>query len=254
VPVETQESGTHTVVIGVYGNDGHVLAAGSAQVDVAGGRVLAMRTDRAAYVSEPIALLADMQGSGAGVFRLVLDGNLVSTTNLNLTGVQRLSLPLPSVSEGQHQLEGALTVNDLVSRASASFYKVKPPNQPPDCPNARAVPGSLWPANHKMKTISIAGVMDPDGDVVTIEITGVRQDEPVKGTGDGDTSPDATLKPLQVRAERAGSGNGRVYHVLFRATDGKGGVTNGEVTVCVPHDQGGGGCIDDGPRYDSTQP
>ncbi|MBI5213593.1 MAG: hypothetical protein HY957_09555 [Nitrospirae bacterium] len=128
-------------------------------------------------------------------------------------------------------------------------------NRPPDCSKAKATPDTLWPPNHKFRTISITGVTDPDDDRVNIQATGIRQDEPVNGLGDGDTSPDGILQPLQVRSERSGKGNGRMYHVSFIASDGKGGECTGTVKVCAPHDQGRSAqCTDEGPLYDSTKP
>ncbi|MHB9098081.1 MAG: CARDB domain-containing protein [Syntrophales bacterium] len=128
-------------------------------------------------------------------------------------------------------------------------------NSPPDCSQAKANPDSLWPPNHKYQIINISGVTDPEGDPVTINVNYIKQDEPINGLGDGDTSPDATLNPLQVRAERSGTGNGRVYHVGFTAQDGKGGKCESLVKICVPHDQGQAKvCIDGGPLYDSTKP
>jgi hypothetical protein len=91
---------------------------------------------------------------------------------------------------------------------------------------------------------------------VTLTITQVLQDEPTNSAGDGNTCPDATetgTATVSVRAERAGGGDGRVYHLGFTASDGRGGTCQGEVTVCVPHDQGDGeACVDQGPIYDST--
>ncbi|HPD57439.1 MAG TPA: hypothetical protein P5294_10180, partial [Smithellaceae bacterium] len=102
------------------------------------------------------------------------------------------------------------------------------------------------------RKITVGGVVDPDGDKVTITVHSIKQDEPINGLGDGDTSPDATLNPLQVRAERSGTGNGRVYHIGFTAQDDKGGSCEGVVKVCVPHDQGQQkSCVDDGPLYDA---
>jgi alpha-tubulin suppressor-like RCC1 family protein len=71
--------------------------------------------------------------------------------------------------------------------------------------------------------------------------------------GDGDTSPDAVLRGAGVllRAERSGGGDGRVYHVNFRAEDGQGGLCRGEVTVEVPHNRKSG-AVDGGALYDST--
>ncbi|MEE8524295.1 MAG: hypothetical protein V3T72_10220 [Thermoanaerobaculia bacterium] len=126
----------------------------------------------------------------------------------------------------------------------------------PECDGAVASPGDLWPPNHKMSSVDIRGVVDPDGDRIEIEVTSVRQDEPVEAQGDGNFEPDATTgaNPT-VRAERSGQGDGRVYHLGFTATDSDGNSCTGSVSVCVPHDQGKGSkCVDQGPLYDSTQP
>lgn len=114
-------------------------------------------------------------------------------------------------------------------------------NRPPDCSLARPSIASLWPANHKLHEIAILGVTDPDGDTVTIQIDSITQDEPTKGGGDGDTCPDAFglgTSIAQIRAERSGKGNGRVYTITFTATDGKGGSCQSSVKVSVPHSQG----------------
>jgi hypothetical protein len=120
-----------------------------------------------------------------------------------------------------------------------------------------ANPNLLWPPNHTLVPIGIAGITDPDGDLVTITITGITQDEPTNGLGDGDTAPDGFgvgTTQAQVRAERSGTANGRVYAISFRAEDGKDGACTGVVAVGVPHDQGKGSTpIDDGQKYDSSE-
>jgi hypothetical protein len=42
----------------------------------------------------------------------------------------------------------------------------------------------LWPPNHKFHDISVVGVTDPEGDVFTIYIDAVRQDEGTNGDVD----------------------------------------------------------------------
>ena len=134
-------------------------------------------------------------------------------------------------------------------------------NCPPDCSNATPSVDTLWPVNHKFVSINIMGVTDPDDDPVTITITSIFQDEPVNVEGSGSTEPDGQgigTDTAEVRAERSGTkkvpGNGRVYHISFIAEDGAGGICEGTVTVCVPHDQSGDPCIDEGALYDSTVP
>jgi hypothetical protein len=103
--------------------------------------------------------------------------------------------------------------------------------------------------------ISILGVTDPDGDPVSIRIDRIMQDEPTNGVGDGDTCPDSAgigTSTAQVRAERSGTGNGRVYTIFFTATDGRGGSTSGTVKVSVPHNQNDT-AVDDGAIFDSTK-
>jgi hypothetical protein len=131
-------------------------------------------------------------------------------------------------------------------------------NNPPDCSAAAPSVDTLWSPNHKFVAVNVLGVTDPDGDPVTITIDGIRQDEPVNGLGDGDTSPDGAgvgTDTASVRAERAGNGNGRVYTIDYTAMDDKGATCSGDVTVSVPKNQGKhGAAVDDGPTFDSTTP
>jgi hypothetical protein len=124
----------------------------------------------------------------------------------------------------------------------------KRPNKPPVCTTVTASPDTLWPPNHKFAVVTLAGATDPDGDKVTISITGVTQDEPLNGLGDGDTAPDAArvtgrTDQVQLRAERSGTGDGRVYRISFTVSDGKDSCT-GTVYVSVPHDQSGDPAVD----------
>lgn len=116
-------------------------------------------------------------------------------------------------------------------------------NSPPVCAGVAPSSASLWPPNHKLRTITVAGATDPDGGPVAVTITGVTQDEPVNGRGDGNTSPDHVLGPaagqVRLRAERAGGGDGRVYTIAFAATDPGGLSCSGSIVVTVPHDRGG---------------
>lgn len=132
-------------------------------------------------------------------------------------------------------------------------------NSPPVCTAVAPNPTGLWPPNHKLVEITLAGATDPDGDPVTITITGVTQDEALNGLGDGDTSPDAQVgsasNKVLLRAERSGTGDGRVYRIAYTASDPAGATCSGVVTVGVPHDQGPkGGPVDSGLIVNSFGP
>jgi hypothetical protein len=118
---------------------------------------------------------------------------------------------------------------------------------------------ALWPPNHKFHDVALddcfASVDDCDPDWVA-EVVWVSSDEPDDDRGDGNTSGDVEIvapDAVQLRAERQGGSNGRVYHVGFTVTDGSGNVTEGACDVVVAHDQGkddaGVDAIDDGEAY-----
>ncbi|MFB5645959.1 MAG: FG-GAP repeat protein, partial [Nitrosopumilaceae archaeon] len=146
--------------------------------------------------------------------------------------------------------------------ASGAAYVFDFGNDSPDCSGATPsqdmmLQDMVWPPNHKMESVSISGVTDPDGDTITINIDFIRQDEPTSGTGIGDQSPDGAgvgTDTAQLRAERSGSGDGRVYEVSFTADDGKGGTCIGSVNVSVPLNQNGDAAVDSGQNFDSTIP
>jgi hypothetical protein len=113
----------------------------------------------------------------------------------------------------------------------------------------------LWPPNHKFHTISGEDcVVDKcDGEDVEVTFLSAWSDEPINDKGDGNTDPDIILgcDSVQVRAERQGGGNGRVYTLTYVAVDdaGNGNDTELECVVTVPHDQSGRKAIDDGTVY-----
>ncbi len=127
-------------------------------------------------------------------------------------------------------------------------------NDAPVCTGAYPAESSLWPPNHKLKSIQILGISDPDGDPLDIAVQCIRQDEPLNSTGDGNTDVDASgigSDTAQVRAERKQNGNGRVYRVNFSATDPLGARCLGQVSVGVPKNKKST-AVDDGPIYHSS--
>ena len=126
-------------------------------------------------------------------------------------------------------------------------------NRLPDCSGAAASPALLWPPNNKFVRVALGGVTDAEGDPLTLVVTAIRQDEPV---GTGNSAPDGKgvgAAVAELRVEKLGGGDGRVYTLSFTASDGHGGVCTGVVRVTVPHDQAKP-AGDGGPLFDSTVP
>lgn len=206
------------------------------------------------------------QGDNTGVSDespVVATGSVMDANNFFVIGA---GLGCPNVT---YRNDGYLRLRDFVLEAGdlvpfhnttltepPSEWRVPAPvvNDPPVCDRAKVYPAVLWPPKHKMVPVIISGVTDPNDDRTAIKVIRVTQDEPVDGLGDGDTGPDGALKGERVllRAERAGKGNGRVYHIDFSADDGHGGECRGSVEVSVPHSKGQRNIAkDDGQLYDS---
>jgi hypothetical protein len=69
----------------------------------------------------------------------------------------------------------------------------------------------------------------------------VTSSEPDNGQGDGDTANDIVITgPMSVnlRAERSGKGNGRVYAITVEAEDAAGNTSTAVVNVTVAKSQG----------------
>ncbi|MGR0482405.1 MAG: Vgb family protein [Candidatus Electronema sp. V4] len=133
------------------------------------------------------------------------------------------------------------------------------PNHPPMLCDAAAFQ-CLWSPNHKGYTpVPLTGfVCDPDGDAVTARILSITSDE-LTSKNNGDPAPDADpacigTDTAQLRPERDGKGDGRVYMVTFVASDGRGGETTMTLPVRVPHNQTGCEAVDSGQNYDATKP
>jgi hypothetical protein len=112
-------------------------------------------------------------------------------------------------------------------------------------PNIASVTPSqtiLWPPNHKMVGLTLrVNVSDVADAAPSCRIIGVTSNEPVNGSGDGDTAPDWSYTDglaLSLRAERAGGGAGRLYTITAQCTDAGGNAATKTTAVTVPKSQG----------------
>lgn len=114
---------------------------------------------------------------------------------------------------------------------------------PPTVTSVSASPDTLWSPNHKMVDVTVTVAAEDDfGSAVNYSIIGVTSNEPILAPGSGNTAADWQITgdhTVQLRAERAGNGTGRVYTIQLAVYDSWGNSTPASVQVTVPHDQSG---------------
>ncbi|HLL00198.1 MAG TPA: HYR domain-containing protein [Myxococcaceae bacterium] len=116
---------------------------------------------------------------------------------------------------------------------------------PPTITRATPSKQTLWPPNHKMVPVTVGVTLsDNCGNTsgAQCRILRVTSNEPINGPGDGNTHWDwELLGPMAVnlRAERAGLLNSRIYTLWVECRDSGGQVATTTTSVTVPHDQRG---------------
>jgi len=119
---------------------------------------------------------------------------------------------------------------------------------------------TLWPPNHQYETVAVPSLVASASDncdagvgLGSVYISKVTSDEAENGNGDGNTLKDiviaADCKSVQLRSEREGGSNGRVYTITFKVRDAAGNVGTATARVTVPKSQNGTLAVDDGPHY-----
>jgi hypothetical protein len=107
-------------------------------------------------------------------------------------------------------------------------------------------PSSLWPPNHKMRDVQVQTGTSTDNCGGTSGVTNCKvvsvtsNDEPVNGLGDGNTETDWAFTrdgnlTVSLRAERSGTGDGRVYIITVECKDAAGNISTSTVDVRVAH-------------------
>jgi uncharacterized repeat protein (TIGR01451 family) len=176
-------------------------------------------------------------------------GTLAAGETASKSFVVTVPLGAPSTITNTATVTGERPDSNPANNSASATLKV---NHNPICTKLSAGP-PLWPPNHKLHLVTVTGATDPDGNPLTTTITHVTQDEPLNALGDGNTTPDAFPGPESdqafIRAERSGTGDGRVYALHVTVTDGLGGECTGIADVSVPHDQSGAPAIDSGQIY-----
>jgi GH35 family endo-1,4-beta-xylanase len=125
-------------------------------------------------------------------------------------------------------------------------------------------PITMDPPNHKYHAFAMADLVSAVTDgcgagvgIASVVITKVTSDEPDNSCGDGDTLHDIVIgsdcRSVQLRSERQGGGNGRVYTIYLHVVDAAGNRSNATVKAMVPaNGSGKHPAVDDGPHQTVT--
>jgi hypothetical protein len=159
---------------------------------------------------------------------------------------------------------GTTTVNatatDAAGNSSNCSFTVTVTDITPPVITLNGLTIALWPPDHKYSTIEVTDLVasasdlcDPSVNINSVRIAQVTSDEPDNSGGDGNTTHDiviaADCKSVQLRAERIGGSNGRVYTITFKVTDASGNSRTATAKVIVDQSQNGSAAVDDGPHY-----
>jgi hypothetical protein len=109
-------------------------------------------------------------------------------------------------------------------------------DDPPVIHSVSATPSVLWPPDRKMVPVTVSVEATDDFALTGCEIISATSSEP---SSPGVREPDTEITgPLSVnlRADRLGTGDGRVYTITVQCADDGGNTTIGQVTVTVPKD------------------
>ena len=161
-------------------------------------------------------------------------GNIVGTT-----AIAKLTLP-----SGMYKFQ--LTVTDPGGLSSSAWTRVAVQDTTAPTLSVSLSPNSLSPPNHKLVPIyATVSASDACSANVAVSLVSIFSNEPDNGTGDGDQPNDiqaigggpvpfgTDVRSFQLRAERSGGGDGRIYKVTYSATDAAGNATSATAYVVV---------------------
>lgn len=110
--------------------------------------------------------------------------------------------------------------------------------------NLQVSPQTLFPPNHMLEDVLVNYTVTDNCDSASVQLS-VSSNEPVQTNEPGDQSPDWQIidnHHIKLRAERLGTGNGRVYTIKVMATDPTGNHDSASTTVNVPKSMGNPNC------------
>ncbi|MDX6484469.1 MAG: hypothetical protein QOE95_2240, partial [Gaiellaceae bacterium] len=230
-----------TTIVTYTANDGHGHTKNAQQV-------VTVTDNTPPVITTPANIVVNAPPNSCSVN--VNPGTATATDNcpgVTVSGVRSDSQPLNAPYP-----VGATTItwtaNDTHGNSASGTQTVKVNDVTPPTIVLTTNAISLGSPNHSYQTLSIANLVasvsdgcDPSVDINDVVISQATSDEleDAAGGGDGNTSNDIVIAPdcksLQLRAERMGGGDGRVYKVTVKVKDSSGNVATATRTIIVPH-------------------
>jgi hypothetical protein len=160
------------------------------------------------------------------------------------SGIASCTAPISLISEGAAQSVSGTCIDKAGNISSPAKATVKIDKTSPVISGMPAVGCTLWPPNQKLVQVATVTATDALSGLApgTFKVTGVSN-EPVEPADP--RNPDILITPtaaggfiVQLRAERSGTGTGRIYTLTATANDLAGNTRTSTATCTVPHDRG----------------
>jgi M6 family metalloprotease-like protein len=243
--VEICGEGMHTVTITMTDLCGN-SASCMANVEVVNSPPVAVCKAFSDIADDDCCIMVDLANIDGGTYDP--DG-AADIETFGITAVDGTSITLTDQIElcGQGMHTVTITATDYCGETSSCDADVEViDNTPPEI-TVTLSRDVLWPPNHKMADI-VATVVVTDNCCAapTFRLTKIESNEPDNGKGDGNTTDDIQYAAFgtadtafQLRSERMGGGDGRIYTIVYTAEDCVGNTADDTVYVRVPHDHEG---------------
>jgi len=262
-PVQVEPNFLYTPDLRFVGSDSFTFTAsdaiaGSAEVTVS----LTVKRAPTDSDSEPPTTTAAAvpPPNAAGWNRTDVTVELTATDGEGGSGVKEIDYTLSGAETGTHAVNGAEATLQVAAEGVTTlrYYAVDNAgnveteksltiriDRTPPALGCAATPPTLWPPNHRLVPITVAiPIEDTLSGTAGFVLVSATSNEPDNGLGDGDTlndiqdfMPGTADTAGRLRAERSGRGNGRVYSLVYEASDTAGNAARCTVRVTVPHNR-----------------